>query len=86
MDPHCWPPIRTQPLHISDALLIDVHGVQPGLLIPGRGQDDAGGHRQLQSMAELLADPLGNHGPELGSRQDVLPMRRGPEKRGLAID
>jgi hypothetical protein len=27
-------------------------------------------------MAELLGDPLGNHGPEFGSRQDIWRSRQ----------
>ena len=37
----------------ADALDIAVHGVQPGLLIPGRGEVAAVRHRQPQGMAEL---------------------------------
>lgn len=36
---------RCDPFHVGDPLEIAVHGVQPGLLISGRGQDDAVGHR-----------------------------------------
>ena len=80
--------LRIQPLHIINATKIAVNAVQPGLLIPGRGQDDAVRHLQLQSMAELgcrlhgldlpvfAQDPLLRHSRSAARWKVFLPGRK----------